>query len=241
MIKTVADLTEIQMKVFARHATIRVEPVLGVAPEALDAIDMVPPLGPTLLLAHHDMVALHPQARIGLPVVGVVKATWGGMGADQVNDLIGVACRDREGLDLTVTLHDAHDQHLAGGTPAALALAEAPKYRFITLNGAGKRFAQFLGIGTAGAQRPVEPFPCRRTGVLAKPLPIHRHAQGKHLDQSALDRGRQLARFPRRAHAVALAAAAAFASPISQLIARAMITFRTSFHRQTSLLLVRLG
>ncbi len=122
------------MKVFARHPTIRVEPVFGVAPEALDAVDVVPPLGAAFLLAHDDMVTLNPQAGIGLSVVGVVKAARGGMGTHQRNDLLGVARRDREGLDPAVALHDAHDQHLAGGAPAALALAEAPKDRFITLN-----------------------------------------------------------------------------------------------------------
>src|SRR5574340_312643 len=241
MIETVADLTEIQMKVFTRHAAIRVEPVLGVAPETLDAIDVVPPLGTPLLFAHDDMVALYPQAGVGLPVVGVIETARSGMGAYQRDDLLGIARGDREGLDPTVALHDAHDQHLAGSAPAALAFAESAKHRFVALDGTRKRFTQFLGIGTTGAQRPVKTFPCRRARVLAKALPIHRHAQGEHLNQSVLDRGGQLARLPRRAHTVALAAAAAFASAIGQLVARAMITFRTSFHRQTSLLLVRLG
>lgn len=73
MFETVADLTEIELNVFARHAAIRIELVLGVAPKAFDTVDLVPPLGAAFFLGHHDMVALHPKAGIGLPVVGVVK------------------------------------------------------------------------------------------------------------------------------------------------------------------------
>jgi len=72
MIETVADLNEIQMKVFVRHAALGVEPVLGMAPEAFDAVDMVPPPGTALLLTHDDVIALHPQTGVGLPVVSVV-------------------------------------------------------------------------------------------------------------------------------------------------------------------------
>jgi len=241
MVETVADLTEIQMKVFVRHAAVGVEPVLGIAPETLDAVDMVPPLGTALLLTHDDVIALHPQTGVGLPVVSVVEAARGGVGAHQGDDFFGIARGDREGLDLAVSLHDAHDQHLAGSTPAALAFAEPAEQGFVTLDRAGEGLAQLLGVGAAGAQDAVEALARGRASVLAEPLPVDRHPQGEHLNKTGPDRGRQLARLPHRAHAVAPAAAAAIATAIRELVARTMIAFRTAFHLQTSVNLVRLG
>src|SRR5690606_31497471 len=98
-----------------------------------------------------------------------------------------------------------------------------------------------LGVCAAGAQLAVETFPRRRTGVGAEALPINGHAQSEHFDEPILERGWQPAAFPHREHAVALAAAAAFTSAISQFVARTMLAVRTTFHSQTSVNLVRFG
>jgi len=178
------------MKVFARHASIWIQPVLGVAPEALNAVDVIAPLRTALLLAHDDVIALDAQAGIGLPVVRVVETAWRGVGADQRDDLIGAACRYRESTHLAVTLDNAHHQHLAGRTPAALALAVAAEDGLIAFDRPVEGLAQILGVSAAGPQLTVEAFPRRRTGVRAKALAIHRHAQGEHLNEPVLDRRR---------------------------------------------------
>lgn len=138
MIEAVADLAQEEMEVFARYAAIRIEPVLGVAPETLDAIVMISGLGPALLLAHDDMVALDAQAAIGLPIIDVVETSRGDMCAHQVDDLFGLARRDREGSNLTVALHDPKDHRLAGRAPTAFTFADASKERLVTFNRTGQ-------------------------------------------------------------------------------------------------------
>jgi hypothetical protein len=109
---------------------------------------------------------------------------------------------------------------------------------YIALELSNKTWKLVLGDGDRRRQVAVHAADLVKLG---EALPVHRHAQGKHFHQPVLKCRRQLARHSGRAHAIALTAAAAFASSISQLVARAMTTFKTSFHRQTSLLLVRLG
>ena len=79
------------MKVFARHASTRIQPVLGVAPEALNAVDLVAFPGTALLLAHDDMIALDAQAGVGRAVVRVVETARRSVCADQREGLIGAA------------------------------------------------------------------------------------------------------------------------------------------------------
>jgi hypothetical protein len=49
------------MQVFAGHSAERIGPVLGIALEPLDPVEVVPLFGPTFLLADHHMI---------LPIVG---------------------------------------------------------------------------------------------------------------------------------------------------------------------------
>lgn len=42
MVVTIANLGQVQMEVLARHAAVGMQPVLGVAPEALDAVAVIP-------------------------------------------------------------------------------------------------------------------------------------------------------------------------------------------------------
>ena len=67
MIEAEADFSQVQVEVALRQAAQRIQPVLGVAPEALDAVDVVAPDGATLLLADDHVLAAHRQGRVGLP------------------------------------------------------------------------------------------------------------------------------------------------------------------------------
>ncbi|MFV8488910.1 hypothetical protein, partial [Ralstonia pseudosolanacearum] len=42
MVKSVAGFSQVKMEEFTGHATVRIEPVFSVAPEALDTVDVVP-------------------------------------------------------------------------------------------------------------------------------------------------------------------------------------------------------
>ncbi len=229
------------MEIPTRHVSTRVEPVLsidlGIDTETLFAFDVHPAFWASFSLAD-DMVVLHPQTHASMPVIGVIKAVWRGVGRDQLDDLTGSALRIGKPLTCPLRL----TMHMTSTLPASsqphLALEVATEDRFVTLDRACERLAQFLGGCTTGAQKSVEPLPCHRAGVLAKALAVDRNPQSEHLGKSPLDRGWQKTRIPGRAHTVALAA---IALAICQLVARAMGRFASSFHHWTSLNLIRLG
>ncbi len=65
-----------------RHASIRVKPVLGIAPESFDTIDVVTAHRAALFLANHHMLAPQLQRRVGLPLIGVIQRSFPRMGLD---------------------------------------------------------------------------------------------------------------------------------------------------------------
>lgn len=241
MIDTVADFSQIQLKEFVRHASIRVKPVLRITPEALDLADVVTPFGTPLFLAHDKVFSLHVQTGVSMPIVGVIEAAWRWVGADPRDHFIGSEACDRKGLDQTVTLDDAHDHNLARSAPTTLTLSQATKPGLIAHNRAGERFPHLLIIGSTRTKDAIEGFPGSRARGLVETLPVNGYAQGEHFDQSVLDQCPPLTRFPRHMDAKVYTAAAAFAPSVGQFVARTMITFRTLLHRQTSLHLIRFG
>ena len=111
MVEAVANLAQIEVEVFAWHAAVRVQPVLGVAPEALDAVDVVTSDWPALLLADDDMVAAQLQRGVGLPLIGVVQRALTRVGIDLLRPGLGLAvaagaraaaCRGAAGVELLV-------------------------------------------------------------------------------------------------------------------------------------------
>lgn len=42
MVEAVANFPQIKMEVFVGYATVRIQPVLGIVPEAFDPVDMIP-------------------------------------------------------------------------------------------------------------------------------------------------------------------------------------------------------
>ena len=61
------------MEKFPRHSFIGIQPILGITPEPLYAIDMASTLGSTTIFPGHDMISPYGKGTIGLPLVGVVK------------------------------------------------------------------------------------------------------------------------------------------------------------------------
>lgn len=55
MIEAKDDFSQGEVEEFTGHATVGIEPLFGVAPEALDAVDVVASLGPALLLFDYDV------------------------------------------------------------------------------------------------------------------------------------------------------------------------------------------
>lgn len=235
MVEPIANFPQVKMKEFAGYAAIRIEPMFGIAPEPFDTVDMVSPLRTTGFLAHHDVVTAYGQGRISLPLVRVVQAPWPGMPTHQADDTAAAATAHREDLDLSIAFEDPEDDDLAGRAPAPSAFPAAAKGGFVTFHGPFERLPQMFHVGTAGPCEPIEPLRGLETRRAAESLPEYRHAQDKPFEQLTFTAFAQAAGLPDIAQSVALAAAFAFVPSITQLPAARMMTFRASFHRQTSL------
>lgn len=79
MVKPPFNLFQIEMEVFLWHSSVMVKPVLGVRPEALDAVKMIAALGSTLFFLDYHMIPSNIEKGIGMPVIGVVEACSFGM------------------------------------------------------------------------------------------------------------------------------------------------------------------
>lgn len=53
----VANFAKVKMEVLPRHAAVGVQPILGIAPEAFDAVDVVAPDRPPPLFSDHHVLA----------------------------------------------------------------------------------------------------------------------------------------------------------------------------------------
>jgi hypothetical protein len=62
MVETIASLPQGMMHVFSGHSAERIEPILRIGPEALDAVEMVPSFGPTSPLKDHHIKRKSPRA-----------------------------------------------------------------------------------------------------------------------------------------------------------------------------------
>src|SRR3972149_5924805 len=109
MVETITNLPQEKMEMFSGHSTKRIEPILGIAPEPFDPVDVVSSLRSSSFLADHHMIPLNTQRTIRMPVVSVVQATRVGVGTNQSDDLIPT-CRNIKDPHLAVALQDPqHD------------------------------------------------------------------------------------------------------------------------------------
>lgn len=79
MVVMVANLCQVQMEILPGHPVVRIQPVLGVALGALNAVDVIAPDRLSLPLADHHMLATQLQRGIGLPFVRVVQSALAGV------------------------------------------------------------------------------------------------------------------------------------------------------------------
>ena len=171
MVEAVANFAQVEMEVFAGHAAVWIQPVLGVAPEALDAVDVIAADRPSLLLADDHMVASQLQRGVGLPLVGVVQRAFAGVRIDLLHDRLAVIAGDGHGLDLAVALDDPEHDDLAQGTPAARAVACATKGGFVALQRACEGLTPLLGRHSRRAAADTSSPPywrCRSVGNAAE-------------------------------------------------------------------------
>lgn len=85
----------------------------GIAPEAFDAIDMVPAHRTTLSFADYHMLPAQFQRGVSLSFVYVVERTLTGVRLDLLHHRGPVMRRDRHRFDPTIALHKIKDDHLS--------------------------------------------------------------------------------------------------------------------------------
>jgi hypothetical protein len=179
------------MKMFAGHSAERIEPVLRIIPEALDAVEVVPSFGPTPLFADYHMIPLDSQRTIRMPVIGVIQTARSGMSMNQADYPISFPSGNGEYLHLTVALQDPQHDDLSCGSPTALAPPGPANRGLVALDGSREQFAQFLDMRTAGPYRSIEAFDRRSARGGPESLPAHRNSQHEKFQQSTLRRLRQ--------------------------------------------------
>jgi len=233
MVETIANLPHEKMEMFSRHAAERIEPILGVAPEPFDPVEVIPSSRTTLLLADDHMVSLKAQRTIGMPVVGVVQTARLGVRSHQGDELLPFPSRNREDLDLPVALQDPQDEDLAGSAPTALAPPDPAKHGLVALDRSLEGVPQFFLARATRAHQTIESLDRSNAGRRPEPLPIHRHAQDEQLQQATLRRCRKSTAVPGGRPGVPTPAFPAFEPAIGQMIRPTVTTLSTTSHDQT--------
>jgi hypothetical protein len=105
---------------------------------------------------------------------------------DLLHDLGSTVCGDGCSFHRPVALDKAKDDDLAGGAPAALALAVSAECGFIAFDGSGKHLAELLFVSAAGPDQTVKSLFGRAAGIVAKALSKDRHTKGKQFDKATL-------------------------------------------------------
>ena len=235
MIEPERNFTQVEVEKFAGYTTVRIEPMFRITPEALNPVDVRPPLGASAFLAHHDVITTDGQRRISMPVVRIIQATRPRVRPDQADDLGSTAALDREDSDLAIALEHAQDDDLAGGTPAPLPRPLSAKRRLIAFHGSMKRLPALLLVGEHRADEPEKALDGRRRRQAPKANPIAGHAEDEILDQLALRGSRQAAGFPDRRPSIVPATAATLETPVLEFPGSSILASPTPSHTQTRL------
>ena len=240
MVETITNLPQKKMKVFSGHSAERIEPVLGIAPEPFDPVDVVSSLRSSSFFSNHHVVPLDAQRTIRMPVIRIVQAARLRVGTNQSEDPIP-SIRNIKHSHLTVPLQDPQHDHLAGGSPAALPPPSPANRGLVALDSSLEGFAQFLDIRAASTRQAIEALDRGSAGRCPESLPIHRDTQNEKFEQSSLGTLCQSNRRPRRCPRVASPAFFALEPPVGEFVGPRVSASITSSHVQTSVNLVRFG
>ena len=213
-------------KLFGDSA-VMIEPMFRVTPEAFDAIDMVSPSGPALVLSHDDMASSKPQGGVGVPVVGIVKTARFRMSADQLFDDPVLSPGDRECPNDPVPLQDAQNDELSRSSPSPFSGPFAPKRRLIALYLAPERLRALLLYTQYLAYYPEKLLRRRTRRGASKSQPVCRHSPHETLKKFFLRLIRYAKRIPDTSIGVSRTALATLESTVSQCPCPTMFALRT--------------
>ena len=155
MIKPVFDFLQIHWEVILRDAPVVVENVLSIAPEALDAVDVI--FGAFVdegFMVTDRMVFAKPLKRpIPAEGVGVVDRSLLGAGFDVAHELFSRHGFDDLGIDPSFALQQTENDAFAGSATTTLTFAPATEIRLIQFDLAFESTAlQFTQVKQGFAQ-----------------------------------------------------------------------------------------
>lgn len=233
MVEPIANLPQVNMKEFAVHSAVWIQPVFGVTPEAFYAVYVIPAFGLSLLFPHDNMVSPHSQRRISMPVVRVVETPRPCGASHQPDHFTPLSSLHREHADLPVSLKYPEDDDLASCSPSSLSSPMPAKCSLIALDRSLEGFPTLLLHGKAGSDQSKEALH-GWTGCLdSKPHPIDRDTQDEELDKPALADIRETDRFPHSGMSISPSATTTPQAAIRKLPCSTISTFRTSSHTWT--------
>lgn len=195
MVEAELALFEVEQEGVRVHPAEPRQPALGVAPEALDAVDVVagdpsaaelvgPVIDPQVLLAAH----VH-QAVVARPAVGADDAVEADFAPNRRQKHCFRAVGHHLGVDLVAAFVDAEDGRLPARAPAGFALDAAwTEVAFVDLDGAAEGPFELARLGHALSQAGQEPV--GRVAVESCELgDLYGCEIGRHMPQEASKNG----------------------------------------------------
>ena len=74
MVKSPFHFFQVEVEVFPRDATVMVEPVFCIRPEAFTTIEMISAFRFPLVLSDHHMVTADIEKGVCVPIIGIIQA-----------------------------------------------------------------------------------------------------------------------------------------------------------------------
>lgn len=235
MVKTIANFTQVNMKEFTRHSTVRIQPMFRITPKSFNAIQMISSFGFSSFFANYNMIPSNCQGRICMPIIRVVQTAWLRMCLNKTDDFTCASSLNGKYLNLTIPLQNPQHHNLACSTPTTLPRKTTAKHCLITLNNTLKRLLTVLLKSTAGPYNSIKLFTCRWRSNISKAHAIDRNTVCKQLDKFAFRTIRETAGLPCCLPRVSLFTFSALISAICQFPCSCIMTLRTMFHLQTSI------
>jgi len=224
IIEAERNFTQEKMEELFGQSPVVVEPVFGITPKALNAIQMVSPLRLAFLLAYDDMATPDRQGAIGVPVIGVIQAARPGGPTNERQETFSPPTMNGEDPHQSVSLKDPQHDNLSGRTPPPFSAVFPSEHRLVAFNRSSQGIAALLVNGQHSPNESEVPFEGRRRGRTAKSQPVNRYPKNKVFHQLSLGSFRKSEDIPDRRKPVPLSTSPAFKPAIAQLPSPVMPT-----------------